>query len=187
MSKVQNTFDLGRALGEDVLTSTTRFHRNLSSYFSSRTQKKNEVEREWKQFSLTEDQLKGDEKINAVFSKVLPYLAQLHVGYVQLVMSMVAGIPLLDKDSGMASSMMVMAGTVMATNDAMMRVTDKVLADWNSIENGVNKLFVKLGASDGHLEFEYEKQPMYPKFREVLARIRSDGDDEPPQGGSPEL
>ncbi len=186
MGKLRNTVDLGLAFGEDLLTTTTRFHRNLSSYFSSRVEKKNEVERQWKQFSLTENQLKGDEKVDARFSKVLPYLAQMHVGYVQLIMSAVVGIPLLDKDSGMASSMMVIAGTVMATNDAMMCVTDKFLADFNDIENEVDKFFTKLGAPDGRLEFEYEKQPMYPKTQEVWKRIRSGDDDEPPQG-SPEL
>ncbi len=185
MGKLKNTFDLGMALGEDVLTSTTRFNRNLSSYFSKRTERKIEIKRERKQFHLTEDQLRLSEKIETNFSKALPHLAQLHAGYAQLVMSMVVGIPLLDKDSGMASVMMVMAGTVMATNDAVMRVTDKVLADWNDVENGMNKLFVKFGAPDEHLEFEYEKQPTYPKFREVLRSIREGGGGDPPSNDGP--
>tara|TARA_R110002072_G_scaffold107464_1_gene233811 strand:- start:176 stop:733 length:558 start_codon:yes stop_codon:yes gene_type:complete len=181
MGKLNNAIDLSKALGADFLTSTTRFHDHLSEYFSKRVQKKNEIYRDENRCNRSEDFLLDMEQTEKNFNKVYPYFAQLIALSPQVTMAALASIPLLDKDSSSASSLLLIVSTILATNDVMMRAFDKVVKDWEPIENGVGKFI--MGDDYTPLEFEYDKQKMYPRFREALECIRS-GDDggEPPEG-----
>lgn len=191
MGVIKNTVDLGKALGHDFLTSTSRFNKNFSDYFAQKSNKKSEIYRELMKDECSERELQAYEDAMNLNAKVGIAIGHSTAFIGQLIVSGMALYPFLMRDDGVgtASMVMVIAGTAMATNDPMMRGVEKLSNDIDQIKEKLKEALY--GEAYIPLEFEYDKQRVYPKTREVWRNIRSGGDHydggDPPSDNSPEI
>lgn len=188
MGKLQNTVDLCLALAWDMGTSPFRVHKSLRSYFEKKTECREDAYIQAKtEHYLSDDYIFSDEymqemedlnrnKRNEVLieKNFAPMMYHITLFSVQTCMALVAHLPA-HKSATDLSISLVIAGTVFATSDVMMKGLEKGFDGSKQVMD-----FLKRKVDYPTKEIDYRRHAAYPNFRAALRRIRDGGD-----GGAP--